>query len=312
MAITIDPVVVTYLTAIKTALTVGTDTGDPGAFAGDVHAAAQNYLRAQDMATVLELLTDALVGTIAEPAAPLTVVSGTATTIVDGASTFAAGAQVGNTVTIVGDAGAGSITIGETAVVVTNTTTTLTVSPAFSSAVTASDTYLLSNTMLEAEIATLREGKGIADATPSGPYGQRRDAIAGLMLGIERLGGTVAERNIGAAGLEAAAGSDDTLVVLTGGPYRIDQFKGMRVAVATAGEGIVVSSNENSVTLRGPMAAAAVAADAVTITVPTNDFGGTSAPKIRTHPGAQPGENAVLANLIDQLQVLVAASTVST
>jgi hypothetical protein len=58
------------------------------------------------------------------------------------------------------------------------------------------------------------------------------------------------------------------------------------------------------------MAAAAVGGDAVTITVPTNDFGGTSAPKIRTHPGAQPGENAFLANLIDQLQTLVEGSTI--
>jgi len=314
MAITIDPVVVDYLTAIKTALTTGTDTGTPGAYAGDVHAAAQNYLRAQDMATVLELLTDALVGTIAEPAAPLTVVSGTTTTIVDGASTFVAGAQVGNTVTIVGDAGAGSITVGETAVVVSNTTTTLTVAPAFSAAVTASDTYLLSNTMLEAEIATLREGKGIADATPGNPYGARKAAIAGLMLAIERLGSTVAERNIGRAGLTSLAGSDDTVVLLDtfGVDFRIDQLKGLRAVVTGRGEGIVLKNDENSITLRGPMAAAAQAGDAVALTVPVNDFGGTSAPKIRTHPGAQPGENAFLADLIDQLQTLVEASTVAT
>jgi lysophospholipase L1-like esterase len=132
------------------------------------------------------------------------------------------------------------------------------------------------------------------------------------MLGVERLGGTIAERSVGAAGLTALDGSTDTVVLLSGGPYRIDQFKGYRVAVDTAGEGFVVSSNENSVTLRGPMAASAAAADAVTITVPTNDFGGTSAPKIRTHPGAQPGENAVLADLINQLQVLVVAFSVAT
>jgi hypothetical protein len=313
MAITIDPVVVDYLTALKTALTVGTDTGDPGAFAGDVHAAAQNYLRAQDMATALELLTDALVGTIAEPAAELTVVTGTTTALTDGVSTFVAGAQVGNTVTFASDTTTVALR-GVSRVIVTNDTTTLNFpsDDPMPGAAAVGDEYLISNTMLEAQIATLREGKGIADATPSGPYGHRRDAIAGLMLGVERLGGTVAERSVGAAGLTALDGSTDTVVLLSGGPYRIDQFKGYRVAVDTAGEGFVVSSNETSVTLRGPMAASAAAADAVTITVPTNDFGGTSAPKIRTHPGAQPGENAVLADLINQLQVLVAASTVAT
>jgi hypothetical protein len=302
MAIVLDTVVSDYLTAIKTALTVGTDTGDPGAFAGDVHAAAQNYLRAQDMATALELLTAAL----SQPAA-LTVDSGSTTTIVDAQATFVAGAQVGNTVTM----GTSSEAIeGETAVVVTNTTTTLVFSPAFSATTTIADEYTIAGTMLDAEIATLRDGKGIADATPGNPYGARRDAIAGLMLGIERLGGTVAERTVSADGLTALDGSTDTVVLLSGGPYRIDQFKGYRVAVDTAGEGFVVSSNETSVTLRGPMAASAAAADAVTITVPTNDFGGTSAPKIRTHPGAQPGENAVLADLIDQLQTLVEGSTI--
>jgi hypothetical protein len=301
----LDTVVSDYLTAIKGALTTGTDTGDPGAFAGDVHAAAQNYLRAQDMATVLELLIDALSNTDT----PLTVVSGSTTSIVDGVATFVADTQVGNTVTIVT---ASESIVGETSVIVANDTTTLTLSPPFSATVTVADTYTIAGTMLDAEVATLREGRGIADATPSGPYGNRRDAIAGLMLGIERLGGTVAERNIGASGLTALDGSTDTVVLLSGGPYRIDEFRGMRVAVDTAGEGFVVSSNENSLTLRGPMAASAAAADAVTITVPTNDFGGTSAPKIRTHPGAQPGENAVLADLINQLQVLVVAFSVAT
>ena len=303
MAITLDTVVSDYLTAIKAALTVGTDTGTPGEFAGDVHAAAQNYLRAQDMATVLDLLQQALNATTA-----LAALSGSTTTIVDGASTFVAGNQVGNTVTIVT---ATESIVGETSVVVANSTTTLTVSPAFSATITAADTYTIEAKFLDAEIATLREGRGVADATVN-PYGAHRDAINGLVRFAEQLGGTFAERNIGAAGLTSLAGSTDTLVVLSGGPYRIDQFRGMRVTVATAGEGIVLKNDETTITLRGPMAASAAPADAVTITVPLNDFGGTSAPKIRTHPGAQPGENAALANLIDQLQTLVEAATVPT
>ena len=303
MAITLDTIVSDYLTAIKGALTTGTDTGTPGDYAATVHAAAQNYLRAQDMATVLDLLQQALNATT-----PLTVVSGSTTSIVDGASTFVADEQVGNVVTIVT---ATESIVGETATVVANDTTTLTLSPALSATVTVGDTYTIEAKFLDTEIDTLRKGGGIADSTVD-PYGVHRDAINGLVRFIEQLGGSVAERSVGAAGLVALDGSDDTVVLLSGGPYRIDQFKGYRVAVNTAGEGIVVSSNENSVTLRGPMAAAAAADDAVTITVPTTDFGGTSAHKIRIHPGAQPGENAVLANLIDQLQALVVAATVPT
>lgn len=303
MAIVLDTVVSDYLTAIKGALTTGTDTGTPGAYAGDVHAAAQNYLRAQDMATVLDLLQQAMNATT-----PLTVVSGSTTTIVDGASTFVAGEQVGNEVTIVT---ATETIVGETATVVANDTTTLTLSPAFSATTTAGDTYTIEAKFVDTEIATLREGGGIADSTVN-PYGAHRDAINGLVRFAEQLASTFAERNIGASGLTALAGSDDTTILLSGGAYRIDELRGYRVVVTARGEGIVVSNNENSVTLRGPMAAAAQAADAVAITVPLNDFGGTSAPKIRTHPGAQPGENAALADLIDQLQALVEAATVPT
>lgn len=303
MAIVLDTVVSDYLTAIKGALTTGTDTGTPGAYAGDVHAAAQNYLRAQDMATVLDLLQQAMNATT-----PLAVVSGSTTTIVDGASTFVAGEQVGNEVTIVT---ATEAIVGETATVVANDTTTLTLSPAFSATTTAGDTYTIEAKFVDTEIATLREGGGIADATVN-PYGAHRDAINGLVRFAEQLASTFAERNIGASGLTALAGSDDTTILLSGGAYRIDELRGYRVVVTARGEGIVLKNDENSVTLRGPMAAAAQAADAVAITVPLNDFGGTSAPKIRTHPGAQPGENAALADLIDQLQALVEAATVPT
>lgn len=304
MAITLDTIVSDYLTALKAALTTGTDTGGGDRTAGspplDTHAAAQNYLRASDMATALELLQEAL-------SAPLvTATGGSTTTVVDSGTPFVAGEQVGNVVTVLT---ATESIVGETAVVTGNTTSTLTVSPAFTATITNLDTISITAAFLDTEIANLRKG-GVRAASTVEPYGSQRDAINGLMRAVEQLGGTLAERNIGAAGLTALAGSDDTLVVLSGGPYRIDQFKGMRVAVNTAGEGIAVSSNENSVTLRGPMAAAAVASDAVTITVPINDFGGTSAPKIVTHPGSQPGENRVLADFIDQLQTLVEAATV--
>ena len=303
MAIVLDTVVSNYLTAIKDALTTGTDTGTPGAYAGVVASAAQNYLRAQDMATALELLAEAL----SQPGS-LIASGGSTTTVVDANAAFVAGAQIGNTFTILTATEAGIV--GESRVVSANTTTTLTFVEALPATVTALDTYSIEATFLDASVDALRDGKGIADATPGNPYGSQRDAIQGLMLGIETLASTVAERNIGRAGLTSLVGSTDTVVILSDSDYRIDQFKGMRVVVTARGEGIVSSSNENSVTLRGPMAAAAQAADAVAITVPVNDFGGTSAPKVVTHPGAQPGENIFLADLIDQFQTLVEASTI--
>jgi hypothetical protein len=302
MAISLDTIVSDYLTALKDALTTGADTGDPGAYAGDVHAAAQNYMRAQDLATAIELLFEATELTTA-----LTTTTGGSTTTVLDTSAFVISEQIGNVVTMVT---ATEAIVGESRTVISNTADALTVAPAFSATTTVGDTYTIANPRVETVVANLRKGTSIADATPGNPYADQRVAMNALMVALEAYSAAPVERNIGAAGLVAAAGSDDTLVVLSGGPYRIDQFKGMRVAVATAGDGIVVSSNENSVTLRGPMAAAAVAADAVTITVPVNDFGGTSAPKVVTHAGPQPGENAYLAHLIDQLQTVIEALTV--
>ena len=300
MAIVLDTVVSDYLTAVKDALTTGTDTGS------NMNAAAQNYLRAQDMATVLDLLQQAL-----SASTPLTATGGSTTTIVDGAATFVAGEQVGNTVTIVT---ATEAIVGETAVVVSNDATTLTVSPAISATVTAADTYTIEATFLDAEIAALRDGRGVADATPGNPYGYNRNAINGITRAVQQLGGTLTARNIGRPGLATGTGSTDTEVVLetSGVPYRIDELRGMNLVVGSE-QRIIVKNTEDTCYLRGPALSSAPApAAGVFITVPITDFGGNSAPKIVTHPGAQPGENAFLAELIDQLQTLVEAATVPT
>lgn len=295
------PTVVTdYLDAITEALTTGPalDNNVPPA----THAGAQNYLRAQDMATVLDLLQGGL-----EDGVTLTCDgAGTTLTLVDATAGFVAGEQIGQTVLF--DAATTTAALrGVTARVVSNTTTTLTFADYLPAAVVATDTYSIQGTMFSEFVEALREGKSLADAPAGSVYGANRLAIGGLVKGIENLGAAVAERNIGRPGLTSLAGSTDTVVILADSDYRIDQFKGMRVVVTARGEGFVVSNDENSVTLRGPMAAAAQAGDAVAITVPVNDFGGTSAPKILTHPGAQPGENAFLASLIAQLQALVVA-----
>lgn len=302
------PTVVTdYLTAIKDALTTGPALGS------DLNAAAQNYLRAQDMATVLDLLQDYGF----TQSSVLTAVSGTVRTVVDGASTFVANTQIGNTVTFTGNTTAALAGVSRR--VVRNTTISLTFEgDDLPAAPAVGDTYTIQGTMFQEFITALLESttsnpKGLADAPAGSVYGGRRLAIGGIMKGVENLGSSVVERNVGRPGLLTAAGSTTTVVALVtaGVDYRIDELRGMRVTISGESS-IVLRNTENTVTLRKALSSAPAASTAVAITVPTDDFGGTSAPKIRTHPGVQPGENAVLADLIDQLQVLVVAFTLPT
>ena len=73
MAITLDTVVTDYLTAVTTSLTVGPVLGS------SMNGAAANYLRAQDISTVLDLLQEAI------GSAGHTASGGSTTTVVDAA-----------------------------------------------------------------------------------------------------------------------------------------------------------------------------------------------------------------------------------
>jgi len=120
--------------------------------------------------------------------------------------------------------------------------------------------------------------------------------------------GAVAERNMGHPSLEVGAGSSTSRVVLEslGVAYRIDQFRGMKVVVSGEAPRLVVQSDESSVTVSPPYASAPTATTAVSITIPEDMLGG-SVPSVRTHPGAQAGENAMLADMIEQVQAVMAS-----
>lgn len=167
------PTVVTdYLTAIKDALSLGTDLGS------NVRGAAQNYLRAQDMSTVLDLLQDGL-----DQTSTLTATGGTTTSVIDGAGTFAPGKQMGNTVTFTGNVTAALA--GVEAVVHANDDRSLTFREALPAAPASGDTYTLRGSMADSAIAALRQGKGLADAPPGSVYGDDRvvrDALAQMIL----------------------------------------------------------------------------------------------------------------------------------
>ncbi len=163
-----------FLQRIKDDLTIGSDLGS------SVRGAAQNYLRAQDMATALELLMDAL-DTVA-----LTTVSGTTSSVTDGAATFVASRQIGNVVTFTGNVTAALA--GITAVVLANTTTTLTFEAAsLPAAPAAGDTYSIDGGFLDAIISDLRSGQGLADAPSSNVFGNSRLIQDALLQLVNRL-----------------------------------------------------------------------------------------------------------------------------
>ena len=161
-----------FLQRIKDDLTIGSDLGS------SVRGAAQNYLRAQDMATALELLMDAL-DTVA-----LTAVSGTTSSVTDGASTFVASREIGNVVTFTGNVT--SELTGVTAVVIANTSTTLTFAP-LTDAPASGDTYSLDGGFLDSIIDDLRSGRGLADAPSSNVYGNSRLIQDALLQLVNRL-----------------------------------------------------------------------------------------------------------------------------
>lgn len=177
MAITLAPVVDGYLSSVITALTVGSDLGSGG------RAAAQNYLRAQDMATVLDLLQEVL-GSPGHVASA----GGTTTTVVDTAI-YVANEQVGNHVLFASDTTTVALR-GLSSRIVANSTTVLTVE-GFPVANVIADEYSIVGGCADAAINSLRQGGGRADAPRGSVYGSHMQAISGMMEIFRAVGGTI-------------------------------------------------------------------------------------------------------------------------
>lgn len=294
------PTVVTdFLTRLKDSLSQGSDLGS------SARGAAQNYLLAQDMATALDLLQDAMDTSVA-----LTATGGSTTTVVDGAATFTAGEQVGNYVVFESDTTTVALR-GLEFRILGNSATTLTVEQ-MPAAAASGDTYQIRGAYFDEQIAQLRDGLALADAPRGSVYGDVRVVMDALATGIRRLGGTVPVRSVGLPGLQTGAGSTTTEVVLDlqGGSARIDQFRGYEIVVSGQEPRRIVSSDEAGVvTVSRAYASAPSASTAVTLRVAEDRPGGPSAPQLRTHPGAQPGENAMLALHIGTLEALLDSYT---
>lgn len=314
----LDTVVTDYLDRIKNSLTVGVQTADPGS--GNITAAPVNYLRAQDMATVLELLQNAL------DAPTLTAGGENSTTSVGAALSPDYGAtdsQVGNVVVFDGNVTASLA--GLERVITSNDANTLNFA-ALPEAPASGDTFSIRGEMASPEISVLRGGlgRGRADAPGGSVYGSHAIAMNALMkLGI-RAGGLTGEADASAVFDTLAFGgnlsfgeAEIQLLMLSpttarivdmsfgGDPFpvsfRIDELKGLVLAIGTdvdEGARTVVRNTETEIEWSGPLSfndpTSAEAEGAVRPGASVNPRFAS----VTTHPGAQSGDNARLSQYI--------------
>jgi hypothetical protein len=284
----LSTVVSNYIQAVKDSLSSGPDLGS------NVTGNPQSYVRAQDLATVLELLQEALTtGT-------LTATGGTTTSVQDGAGTFTAGQQVGNIVEF--DGNVTSALAGVQARVYTNDATTLNFRTALPAAPQTSDTYKIIGAMADNAINELREGRGRADAPRGNVYGDHRTALEGLQVLKERVGqGSLPEKTM--ATLSTVSGSTDTVIKFDVSPRLVpDELRGYKVTISGESRTIVTHDETGTMTLDAPLSSAPSSSTTATVTVKENEAGGTTAPRLRVHPGGQPGDNIRLANFIDDVE----------
>lgn len=290
--------VTAYLTTVKDSLSVGKDLGS------SVRGPALNYLRAQDMATVLRLLQDAL------QTGNLTAVSGSTTTFVDGASTFTAGAQVGN-IAVFDAATTTAALQGVEVEIVANTTTTLTFAEALPAAVATGDVLTIRGNFVQSHIDDLDEGKGLAEAPAGSVYGESRTVADALVRLVRQLGASVNNRTMMTT--TALAGASDTELALDmkGTSPRIDQFKGLMLDY-DGGTDIrkVISNTDAGVLTVAPAVGTNPSGGEAVVLYVAEDDSSTDRQRL-VHPGAHQ-DNAVLADLIDQAQAAVVAFTLPT
>lgn len=306
------------VSALVEAALVGSGAGSlslasgPSALAGGVSGAASNnnidsypinFLRAQDMASVLELLQDAL-----DLPAVLTATGGTARSIQD-TGAFVANSQIGNTVLFTGNVTAGLA--GKSAVVVSNTANELFfANGAIPATPAVGDTYRIVGSLVQDIVSKLRDGRASGDSPAGNEYGDSRLVTDALVRMARQLGGTVSDKSIMSG--TTGSGSTTTKVVLNmlGVPMRVDQFKGLRLDVTGFGIRKIVGNDETGVFFDRAFSSAPGSGVAFTIALPQDssdaDVNFTFA------PGGQPANNRLLAELIRVCEAAVVAFTLPT
>lgn len=264
-----------------------------------------NFLRAQDMASVMELLMDAL-----DLPAPLTATGGSAISV-DDAGAFVADTQVGNTVVFTGNVTAALA--GKSAVVVSNTANSLFFATgAIPAAPVAGDTYTIVGSMVDGAIRSLLEGRvGSANAPPGNLYGDSRVVADALVRIVQQLGGATIAENVLFSGVTAAGSSSSVIKLnLRGGSLRIDELKNLKLDVTGFGIRKIVSNNESSVTVAPAFSSAPGSGVAAVVSFPEDS---TDASRNYTFaPGGQPRDNKALAEVLRAAIVAVVAFTLPT
>lgn len=291
----------TYSAAMAATALAG---GAQGSGDATVQTLPLNFLRAQDMASVLEVLQDSL-----DQASALTATGGTTTSVQD-TGAFVANTQIGNKIRFTGNTTAALA--GVTATVVSNTANAcFFANGALPATPVAGDTYTVIGALVEPIIAKLRDGRGSGDAAAGNLYGDARLVQDALVRMTRQLGGTISDRSQAWASLVTGSGSTTTRVVLnmSGLRLRPDQFKNMRVVISGATRKIV-GNDDTALFFDLPLSGAPAAATAVAINIARDS---TDADANRTFaPGGQPADNRLLSELIASAEAAVVAFTLPT
>ena len=308
------------VSALVEAALVGSGAGSlsvasgPTALSGGVTGAAannfvntlpMNFLRAQDMASILDVLQDAL-----DLPAALTATGGTSTSVQD-TGAYVANTQIGNTVTF----GAATTTVAlrnVSAVVVSNTANALFFASALPATPAAGDTYTITGSLVEPIVAKLRDGRGKGDSPAGNEYGDSRLVTDALVRMARQLGGTVSDTQVFAG--STGTGSTTTAVVVSTtvpGNLRIDAFKNKRLVISGETRKIV-GNNENTIFFDKPLSSAPAGSTSFTVTDPRDSADATDVGQFTFAPGGQPGNNRRLAELIRICEAAVVAFTLPT
>lgn len=289
----------TYLTTVKNSLK------DHASDDATVDVAPLQFIRAMHLSAALDLLQDAC-----NPTATLVVVSGTTTSLTDGAATFVANTMMGSYVTF----GAATTTVAlrsKSYRVWSNTDTTLRFRETLAGTPVAGDTYTIAAGFLDEVVSELRDGRSIGNASCADGSGDYRLVLDGLVRGIRQLGGTLVERTM-FSGL-TTTGSTTTSIALNlrGGLCRVDEFRGRKLTLAGSNPVIVISNTEAGVcTVSTPVSGGAPGSGvAVTVKVPSDSSDFQSGRDV--HPGGHQS-SYVLADMLEQLQTIVVAFALPT
>lgn len=278
--------------------------GSQGSGDSTIQTLPMNFLRAQDMASVLEVLQDTL-----DQSSALTATGGTSTSVQD-TGAFVANSQIGNKVVFTGNTTAALA--GVTATVVSNTANALFFANGILPATPAAgDTYTIVGALVEPIIMKLRDNRSSGDSSAGNALGDSRLVVDALVRMTRQLGGTISDRSQAWPSMVTGSGSTTTRVVLnmSGIALRPDQFKNMRLTVSGSTRKIA-GNDDSAVFFDLPLASAPAASTAVTISKPSDST--DACDNITFAPGGQPADNRLLAELIRLCEAAVVAFTLPT